>query len=48
MTRKRFIKLVMSKGFDRNYSECLAGFIQGWIPYGNAWRNELFRMFWID
>lgn len=48
MTRKRFIKLMMSKGFDRNYAECLAGFIREWIPYEKAWRNELLRMFWID
>lgn len=44
--RKRFIKLMMSEGIGCNYAERLAGFVCGWMPYGEAWRNHLLHKFW--
>ena len=41
--RKRFIKLVMSEGISRNYAERLADFVRGWMPYGKAWREYLWK-----
>ena len=41
--RKRFIKLMMSEGISRNYAERLADFVRGWMPYGKAWREYLWK-----
>mgnify|MGYP001029434765 FL=1 len=41
--RKRFIKLMMSEGVSRNYAERLADFVRGWMPYGEAWREYLWK-----
>ena len=42
-SRKRFIKLMMSEGISRNYAEQLADFVRGWMPYGKAWREYLWK-----
>ena len=41
--RKRFIKLMMSEGISRNYAERLADIVRGWMPYGKAWREYLWK-----
>lgn len=38
-SRKRFIKLMMSEGINRNYAEWLADFVRAFMPYGEAWRQ---------
>lgn len=43
MSRKRFIKLMMSEGIERNYAERLADFVRGWMPYGEAWWEYLWH-----
>ena len=42
-SRKRFIKLMMSEGISRNYAERLADIVRGWMPYGKAWREYLWK-----
>ena len=37
--RKRFIKLMMSKGISRNGAVWLADFMRKMMPYGEAWRQ---------
>lgn len=49
MTRKRFIKLVMSKGYGRNYAAGLAEIFVSWAPLfriidGNSY-EDLWRFF---
>ena len=42
-SRKRFIKLMMSEGVSRNTAAWLADFVRGWMPYGRAWREYLWK-----
>lgn len=46
-SRKRFIKLMMSEGINRNYAEWLADFVRELMPYGEAWRQYFLLNFWI-
>ena len=41
--RKRFIKLLMSKGISRNQAESVAGVARiAGVPYGELWRSYFF------
>lgn len=43
-SRRRFIKLLMSKGISRNQAERVAGAARAaGVPYGELWRS---RFFW--
>ena len=46
-SRKRFIKLMMSEGIDRNHARWLADFMRGWMPYGEAWRAYRLSRWWV-
>ena len=41
LSRKRFIKLMMSEGVSRNNAERLANFTRELMPYWRAWRDYL-------
>ena len=45
--RKRFIKLMMSEGIDRNGAVWLADFVRKMMPYGEAWRKYFLHNIWI-
>lgn len=47
-SRKRFIKLVMSEGISRNWAEWLADFARALMPYREAWRNVLWRIWTFE